>query len=252
MTLAGRDVNRIGLGTNRLTDTPENHEFLKGAVDAGIETIDTAHLYTEGSSEAAIGNALAPGDALPLVATKGGFKAATVDDLRTELEQSFERLHTDRIELYYVHRLLSEASITETMELLASYVEAGRIGHIGLSEVGVEQIEEARETVSIAAVQNEFSLAERKHDAVVDHCAEEGIAFVPFFPLRADDEDAVADVARAVDATPNQVKIAWLLRRSPAMLPIPGTLSIEHVRENVAALDLELSEEDFARLSGSG
>ncbi|HYH44899.1 MAG TPA: aldo/keto reductase [Thermoanaerobaculia bacterium] len=186
-----------------------------------------------------------------MVATKGGFgsgSGSSTEDLRTELELSFDRLQTDRIGLYYVHRLHSEVPIGETMELLAEYVNAGRIEHVGLSEVTVDQIEEARQTLPIAAVQNEFSLSERKHDEVVDHCENEGIAFVPFFPLRTADADGVEEVARSTGATPNQVIIAWLLSRSPAMLPIPGTLSLDHARENLAALDLELSEDDLQRL----
>lgn len=247
ITLGGRQVSRVGLGTNRLTDTPENQAFLRDALEAGVDMIDSAHLYTDGASETTIGNALAPCPEGLVVATKGGFGKES--DLRAELEQSFERLQAERIDLYYVHRLQPEVPIAETMGLLAEYVDAGRIGHVGLSEVGVEQIEEARETVPIAAVQNEFSLAGRKHDEVIDHCEAEGIVFVPFFPLRVEDEDTLRDVAHAMDATPNQVAVAWLLQRSPAMLPIPGTLSLEHVRENVAALELELSDEDVARLS---
>lgn len=251
VTLGERSVNRVGLGTNRLSDTDENRSFLEGAVEAGIEMIDTAHLYSDGASESTIGNALAPfGDPL-MVATKGGYASgSTTQDLRSELEQSFERLQTDRIDLYYVHRVQPEVPLGETMKALAEYVNAGRIAHVGLSEVSIEQIEEARQTLPIAAVQNEFSLAERKHDKVVDYCEGEGIVFVPFFPLRVEHEETVGEVAQRADATPNQVIVAWLLHRSPAMLPIPGTLSLEHARENVAALDLELPEEDLAQLSG--
>lgn len=251
--LGGRDLCRVGLGTNRLTDTDENRAFLEGAIDAGIEMIDTAHLYTDGASETTIGDALAPFADSVLVATKGGFgsgSGTTTENLRTELELSFDRLQTDSIDLYYVHRLHPEVPIDETMELLAEYVDAGRIQHVGLSEASVDQIEEARRTLPVAAVQNEFSLSERKHDEVVDHCEDEGIAFVPFFPLRTADTDAVEEVARSTGATPNQVIIAWLLNRSPAMLPIPGTLSLEHARENLAALDLELSEQQIERLEG--
>src|SRR5215218_8497896 len=240
VTLGGREVTRVGLGTNRLTDTDDNRTFLRGAVDAGIEMIDTAHLYTDGDSETTIGNTRGSIPDSALVATKGGFgsgSGASTDDLRTELELSFERLQTDRIDLYYVHRIHAEVPIGETMELLAEYVNEDRIEHVGLSEVSVDQIEEARQTLPIAAVQNEFSLSERKHDEVVDHCESESIAFVPFFPLRTADTDAVGEVARSTGATPNQVIIAWLLHRSPAILPIPGTLSLDHAKENLAALD---------------
>ncbi len=253
ITLGGRQVQRVGLGTNRLTDTDENRAFLEGAVEAGVEMIDTAHLYTDGDSETTIGNARAQFPDSVVVATKGGFGSGSgtdTDELRSELELSFDRLQTDRIALYYVHRLHSEVPISETMELLAEYVDAGRIEYVGLSEVSVDQLEEARQRLPIAAVQNEFSLSERKHDEVVDHCAAEGIAFVPFFPLRTADTDGVEEVARSTGATPNQVIIAWLLSRSPAMLPIPGTLSLEHAKENLAALDLELSEQQIERLEG--
>lgn len=251
ISLGERRISRIGLGTNRLTDTPENRDFLECAVDAGIQMVDTAHLYTDGASETAIGKGLVPYSDEVVVATKGGYgSATTTEDLRSELDQSFQRLQTERIELYYVHRLNPEVSIPETMGLLAEYVDAGRIGHVGLSEVSVEQIETARETVPIAAVQNEYSLAARKHDEVIDFCEAEGIVFVPFFPLRVDDEASVREVADQLGASPNQAALAWLLHRSPAMLPIPGTLSAEHACENLAALDLELSEAQVERLTG--
>ena len=228
IAVGDRHVRRVGLGTNRLTDTAENRAVLEGAVEAGIEMIDTAHLYTRGSSETAIGNALAPFPDSLLVATKGGFgsgKGTSTADLRAELDQSFDRLQTDRIGLYYVHRVHKKVPLAETMNLLAEYVEAGRIENVGLSEVTVKQIEEARKTLPIAAVQNEYSHAERKHDEVLDYCEAEGIAFVPFFPLRAADNRSATEL------------IAWLLDRSPAMLPIPGTLSLDHVRENLTALE---------------
>src|SRR5690606_22658499 len=133
--------------------------------------------------------------------------------------------------------------------LIAEYRDQGRIEHVGLSEVGVEEIERAREIVPIAAVQNEYSLVVRKHDPVVDHCAREGIAFIPFRPLRRNESSVLDEIARAHGATPRQAALAWLLHRSPAMLPIPGTRNLEHLRENLAALELELSEEEFERLS---
>ena len=134
------------------------------------------------------------------------------------------------------------------MELVREYVEAGTIRNVGISEVSVEQIEAARSVLPVAAVQNEYGLGERKHDEVIDHCESEGIAFVPFFPLAGGDEDVLAGIAERHDATPNQIRLAWLLRRSPCVAPIPGTLSIEHLRDNLAALDIELSDEDFSAL----
>ena len=134
------------------------------------------------------------------------------------------------------------------MEAMAGEVEAGRIEHVGLSEVTADEIDLARTVVPIAAVQNEYSLGEHKHDEVIDHCESEEIAFVPFFPLRGGDGQVIGEIAEAHGATPHQVKLAWLLKRSPVMLPIPGTLSIEHLREDQGALELELSDEEFERL----
>lgn len=242
-----RTVSRIGLGTNRLTNTPENREFLLAAVDAGVEMIDTAHLYTEGESERTIG---AVRDQLPenvLVATKGGFHGAHPDTLRAELEQSFESLGVDQIELYYLHRIDPEIPLEESLGVIAERRDAGRIAHVGVSKVTVDQIERAREVVPIAAVQNEHNLSERDDD-VIAYCEREGIVYVPYYPLRGE-SPALAEIAAKYDATPQQVTLAWMLKRSPAVLPIPGTRSIEHLRSNLAALELELADEDYERLS---
>jgi pyridoxine 4-dehydrogenase len=250
ISLGDYRLNRIGLGTNRLTDTPENRSLIAAAVEAGVEMIDTAHLYTGGESESTIGAALAPfADGL-VVATKGGYRpGGGLDRLRSELEQSFERLRAETIALYYVHRVDPAIPLEETVGLLKEYRDAGRIEHLGLSEVSVEQIELARAVAPIAAVQNEFSLGERTHDDVVDFCAEQGIVFVPFFPLRGGDA-AVREISGRYDASPQQIKLAWLLRRSAGILPIPGTLSLEHLKQNLAALEIDLSDQDFAELSG--
>jgi aryl-alcohol dehydrogenase-like predicted oxidoreductase len=251
--LGDRTVTRVGLGTNRLTDTPANRAFLRGAVDAGIELIDTAHLYTGGASESTIGAALAPFPDNLVVATKGGYHPGegSSERLREQLDQSFERLRTDTIALYYLHRVDPQTPFEETLGVLAEYREAGRIEQVGLSEVGVAQIEAARAVCPIAAVQNEYNLGARQWDAVIDHCAGEGIVFVPFYPLHDADGPAVREIAERLGATPHQVALAWLLRRSPATAPIPGTLSIDHVRENLAALDLELSDDDYERLTAA-
>jgi aryl-alcohol dehydrogenase-like predicted oxidoreductase len=249
--LGARTVTRIGLGTNRLTDTPENHRFLQAAADAGIDLIDTAHLYTGGESEAAIGAALAPFPENLVVATKGGYRPGegAPDRLRSQIEQSFERLHVDRISLYYLHRLDPETPLEETLEVLADYRDDGRIESIGLSEVSVEQIERVRSILPVAAVQNEYNLGERMWDEVVDHCAAEEIPFVAFYPLHGADAQPVRDLADRHGATPHQVALAWLLRRSPTMVPIPGSLSLDHVKQNLGALELELSDEDYSRLA---
>jgi pyridoxine 4-dehydrogenase len=185
-----------------------------------------------------------------LVGTKGGYNAgAGIDGLRAELEESFERLRVETIALYYLHRVHPDHDVEPSMELLAEYRDAGRIAHIGLSEVTIGQIDRAQAIAPVAAVQNEFSLAERKHDEVIDFCAVEGIVFVPFFPLRGK-SPALAEIAEHHDATPNQIKLAWLLRRSPNVIPIPGTTSLEHLKENLGALEIELSNEEFERLGG--
>ena len=242
--LAGLEVPRIGLGTNRLTTAAEHVAFVREAVAAGVRHIDTAHLYSGGDSERAIGEALADVSEEVLVATKGGYRAGEgrPEVLRAQIEQSLRSLRTDAIGLYYLHRVDPETPLEESLGAIKAYVDRGVIRHVGVSEVSVEQIERARKIVPIAAVQNRYNLAERRHDDVVDFCEREGIAFVPYFPLRGDGGPGVAAAARRLGVTENAVKLAWLLRRSPVVLPIPGTLSIEHLRENLAALELDLGD----------
>jgi pyridoxine 4-dehydrogenase len=247
VTLGDREIKQIGLGTNRLTDNEANRSFLKEAVDAGLNFIDTAHVYADGQSEKTIGAALAPFPDNLVVATKAGYRSTALRELRSEIEQSFERLRADRITLYYLHRVNREIPLEESVGVLREFVDAGRIDHVGLSEVSVEQIARAQAVTPIAAVQNEFNLRERKWDQVIDHCESEGILFVPFYPLHGDSH-AVAEVAARHGATANQVKLAWLLARSPNVAPIPGTRSIDHLKENLAALDLELTAEDLEAL----
>jgi aryl-alcohol dehydrogenase-like predicted oxidoreductase len=251
VTLGDVELTRIGLGTNRLTDTPENRSFLEEAVSTTpLNFIDTAHLYTGGESERAIGGALAPFGG-GVVGTKGGYNAGGgVDGLRAELEESFKRLGTEVIDLYYQHRVHADLEVEDAMGLLREYRASGRISHIGVSEVSVEQIERARRVVPVDVVQNEYSIVQRKWDDVVNFCAAEEITFVPYFPLRGGDPPAVAEIAESHGATPSQIRLAWLLRRSPTMVPIPGTLSLDHLKENLAALDIELTGEEFERLNG--
>jgi pyridoxine 4-dehydrogenase len=246
------DVGRIGLGTNRLTHTRENVAFIKAAADAGVQMIDTAHLYTGGQSEQTIGEALSPAPDGCVVATKGGFGGAgrgRPEVLREEIEESLRRLRTDTISLYYLHRVDPQTPIEESLAAIKEDQDRGRIRHIGISEVGVEQIERARKVVTVVAVQNQYNLAERKYDSVVDYCEREGIAFVPFYPLRAGRSAAVDEIARRHHATPSQVMLAWLLHRSPVMLPIPGTLSLEHMKENLGALKIQLTKPEYESLS---
>jgi len=250
LRLGETEVNRIGLGTNRLAHTPENVEFIQQAVAAGVNVIDTAHLYTSGESERTIGTALATAPAGCVVETKGGFRRGEgrPEVLAAQIEQSLRSLGTDTIELYYLHRVDPETPLETSLGAIKEHRDRGQIRHVGLSEVGVEEIERARQVVPITAVQNRYNLSERGHDDVVDYCEREGIVFVPFFPLRVDGGSALEKIADAHGATPAQVALAWLLRRSPVMLPIPGSLSIEHVRSNLEALEIELSDAEFEEL----
>jgi pyridoxine 4-dehydrogenase len=245
------DVARIGLGTNRLTKTRDNVAFITAAVAAGVQMIDTAHSYTGGQSEETIGEALSPFPDDCVVATKGGFGGAghgRPEVLRAELEQSLRQLRSDSISLYYLHRVDPATPIEESLTTIKEYRDQGRIGHVGLSEVEIDQIEHARRVVPIAAVQNHYNLSERKYEGVVDYCAGEGILFVPFYPLRGNGGTALAEIAMRHRATAQQVTLAWLLRRSPAMLPIPGTLSLDHLNQNLAALKIELTRSEVEAL----
>jgi pyridoxine 4-dehydrogenase len=248
ITLGETSLTRIGLGTNRLTNTPENVTFVRDAVDAGIRLIDTAHTYAGGESEQTIGAALSSSPAAALVATKGGYRDARPEVLSEELEESLRRLRTETIDLYYLHKPDPHVPLEESLGVLKQYRDRGAIQHVGVSNVTRDQAERAREVLPIAAVQNPYNLAERKSDDVVDYCADNGIVFVPYFPLRAEGPPAVAEIAERHGATPAQIALAWLLRRSPVTLPIPGTLSLEHVRENLAAADIELTDEEFEAL----
>jgi aryl-alcohol dehydrogenase-like predicted oxidoreductase len=213
--------------------------------------IDTAHTYTGGESEAAIGAALTPNPDSCVIATKGGAGGAgrgRPEILQAEIEESFRRLRTDSILLYYLHRVDPETPLEESLATIKEYQDRGKIRHIGISEVSVDQIERARKVVPIAAVQNHYNLSERKHEAVVDYCTTENIVFVPFFPLRGDGSRIVREIAGRYGATSAQIALAWLLKRSPTMLPIPGTLSLKHLKENMAALQIALTDADFEML----
>lgn len=248
LRLGNAEVTRIGLGTNRLRDTEENVAFIRAAIGAGVRMIDTAHLYTGGESEKTIGRAFSAAEPEVVVATKGGYGSAGRGKpaiLRQEIEQSLASLRTDCIALYYLHRVDPETPIEESLRAIKDYVDRGAIARVGVSKVDIRLIERARKIVPIAAVQNEYNLDERSSDDVVDYCEREGIAFVPYYPLGAEPGRALRDTATRHQATPRQVMLAWLLERSPAMLPIPGTLSLSHLRENLAALSIELSGEEF-------
>ena len=252
ITLGDTEVKRIGMGSNRLENTSQNGEFVRAAVAAGLTHIDTAYLYTSGESEATIGSALDLPRSGLVVATKGGYRQGEgkPDVLRGQIEESLRRLETEVIDLYYLHRVHPDTPLEESMAVIAEFRDAGKIRHVGISEVGIDQIERARAVVPIAAVQNRYNLAERQHDDVIDHCTAQGIVFVPYFPLRGQDAPAVTEIAGRHGKTETQIVLAWMLHRSPAVLPIPGTLSLDHLRENLAALEIELMEAELDALTG--
>jgi pyridoxine 4-dehydrogenase len=223
--LAGVEVPRIGLGTNRLTDDADGVAFVKAAIGAGVRHIDTAHLYTGGASERAIGLALGgPRDDL-VIATKGGYSRGEgrPEALDAQIAQSLDALRSDVIDLYYLHRVDPETPLEESLGAIKAHVDRGTIRAVGISDVSVEQIERARRVLPIAAVQNEYNAERRDHDDVIDHCEAHGIAFVAYYPLHG--PGSPAEQLRA------------LLDRSPTLLAIPGTRSIGHLRENLAVLD---------------
>jgi aryl-alcohol dehydrogenase-like predicted oxidoreductase len=223
--LAGVAVPRVGLGTNRLTDDADGVAFIRAAVDAGVRHIDTAHLYTGGASERAIGQALGGARDDLVVATKGGYKAGEgrADVLDAQIAQSLDALRTDVIDLYYLHRVDPETPLEDSLGAIKAHVDRGTIRAVGISDATVEQIERARQVLPIAAVQNEYNVDRRDYDDVVDHCEANGIAFVAYYPLRGGGSNAD--------------KLRTLLDRSPNLLPIPGTRSVEHLRENLSVLD---------------
>ncbi len=248
LRLGDTEVARIGLGTNRLRNSRENVAFVKDAVAAGVNVIDTAHAYTGGESEETIGAAFAPIPDDCVIATKGGWSSGRPEVLRSEIEESRRRLRTDSIPLYYLHRVDPGTPLEKSLGAIKEYQDSGKIQHIGVSNVRIDEIERARQVAPIAAVQNHYNLSERKYEEVVDYCARERIVFLPYFPLRDDRGPTLADIAERRGATPAQITLAWLLRRSPTTLPIPGTLSLEHLKENLAALEIELSEVEFQAL----
>jgi pyridoxine 4-dehydrogenase len=270
--LDGFNVNRLGFGAMRLTGKgvwgePEDPEkaraVLRRAVELGVNFIDTADSYGPEVSERLIGEALYPYPEDLVVATKGGLVRpgpgqwetdGRPEHLREACEGSLKRLKVERIDLYQLHRIDPKVPSEEQLGVLAELREEGKIRHVGLSEVGVEDIERAREIVPIVTVQNRYNLTDRGSEDVLDFCEHEGIGFIPWYPLAtgnlARPGGPLDEIAARHDATPGQVALAWLLAKSPVMLPIPGTSSVEHLEENVAAAGLRLSDEELATLSG--
>jgi len=264
-------VNRLGYGAMRLTgqdiigppdDEDAAHDLLQHADEIGVDFIDTADSYGPGVSERLIGEALDTDREDLVVATKGGLLRNTDGDwhphgdpdyIRNAVLCSRDRLRTDQIDLYQFHRPDPDTDFEESVQTFAEIKDEGLVDHVGLSNVSVEQLETAEEIVDIATVQNQYNVGNREDEAVLDACEEKGIGFIPWFPLAAGDlgskEAVIEDVADAHDATPYQIALAWLLEHSDVTLPIPGTSSIEHLEQNVAASGIELSADEYNRLT---
>jgi pyridoxine 4-dehydrogenase len=263
-------VHRLGFGAMRLTGEgiwgpPKDRKaalaVLRRAVELDVNFIDTADSYGPNVSEELIAEALFPYQAGLVIATKGGWNRpgpnqwthdATPAHLRKAVEGSLKRLRLDRIDVYQLHIPDPVVSFEASVETLAQLRSEGKIRLIALSNVTQEHIERTRRIVPIVSVQNRYSFADREWDYVVNYCERNGIAFIPWFPLGAGKVagDVLNRIAQAHRASPTQVALAWLLRRSANMLPIPGTSSIEHLEQNVAAASLRLAEEEYERLSG--
>jgi pyridoxine 4-dehydrogenase len=266
-----RHVRRLGYGAMRLTGQPGNFgpyadwesgkKLLRRAVGVGVNFIDTARAYGPGWNERLIADALFPYPPDLVIATKGGIvkKSATeryldgtLAGLRRDCEESLRNLRLDRIELYQLHWVDPKTPLEESVSALAKLREEGKIGHIGLSNVTLDQLGLAVRLVPITSVQNRYSFSDRNDDAVVDYCAGEGIAFLPYGPLGGDPfepgsplarpEGELAEIAARQQVTTAQLALAWLLRRAPNIIAIPGTTSIAHLEENVAAANLQLND----------
>jgi aryl-alcohol dehydrogenase-like predicted oxidoreductase len=263
------EVTRLGFGAMRITGEgiwgpPRDHDeairVLQRLPELGVDFIDTADSYGPEISEALIAEALHPYDGI-VVATKAGLtrtgpqqwhSVGRPEYLRQQCELSLRRLGVDQIDLWQLHRIDPKVDRAEQFGVFKELQDQGKVRHVGLSEVGVDEIKAAQEVFEVATVQNLYNLTERKHEDVLDYCEEQGIGFIPWFPLAAgklaEPGGPVARIAEAHDATTGQVALAWLLQRSEVMLPIPGTGSVAHLEENVAAADLQLTDEQVAEL----
>ena len=264
-------VARLGFGAMRITgdgiwgepaDRAESVRVLRRAVELGINFIDTADSYGPVVSEEIIAEALYPYPAGLVIATKGGFdrpgpnqwvENGRPEHLRSACEGSLRRLRLDRIDLYQLHRIDPKVPAEDQLGTLKDLQAQGKIRHIGLSEVSVRQIQQAQAMVRVVSVQNRYSLSDRGSEDVLQYCEQQKIGFIPWFPLAAGKlagvDSAITRLATQLKATPSQVALAWLLARSPVILPIPGTSSVNHLEENVAAAGLKIDEKTVRELS---
>ncbi len=262
-------VRRLGYGAMRLTpwsgppaDRDAAITVLRRAIELGVQLIDTADFYGLGANEELLADALYPYPDELLIATKvGAVRASPIDwialgrpeYLRQQAELSLRRLRVERIDLLQLHTVDPQVPLADQLGAFGQLQDDGKVRHVGLSNVTVEQLDQARALIGVAGVQNRYNLTDRGHDPVLERCAEHGIAFLPWRPVAAGPAgSAVLEaVAGELEATPAQVSLAWLLHRCPALLPIPGTTRLDHLQDNVAAGDLELSDEQAARLTAA-
>ncbi len=270
-TIGDLEVHRLGFGAMRITgpgiwgeprDADQARDLLRRAVELGVDFIDTADAYGPAISERLIREALHPYPEGLVIATKGGSVRfgpngwgadGRPEHLREACEGSLRRLHLDRIDLYQLHTVDPHVPLEESVGALGDLQEEGKIRQIGLSNVDVEELDRALGVADVVSVQNRYSLEDQGSEDVLQRCAGLGIAFIPWFPLAAGrlagGRGPLAEVARTHDATPAQIALAWLLARSPVMLPIPGTSRVDHLEENVAAAAIHLIDEELERLS---
>lgn len=266
-------VHRLGFGAMRITgkgiwgepQDPENaKKVLRRAVELGVNLIDTADSYGPEVSERLIGEALSPYAKGVVIATKAGLTRQGPDRwlpvgrpeyLQQEVEMSLRRLKVERIDLWQLHRIDPKVPVEDSLGAIKQLQEQGKIRHVGLSEVKPNEIDQARKVMEIVSVQNLYNLSDRKHEDVVNYCEKNNIAFIPWFPVASgkltQSDGALATAAKHRNATVSQLSIAWLLHRSPVILPIPGTSSLEHLEENIGAANVRLSAEEWKEIENA-
>lgn len=241
-------IGRVGLGTNRIGDGDAAAELLRGAVALGVTFVDTASLYTNGASERAIGAALG-GDSSVVIATKGGYHDGSPVEIAAAIEQSRRNLRRDTLDLYYLHRPDPQIPIEQSLDPILAARQDGRVRHIGVSNVTLEQLDRARKLAPIAAVQNAYNCEAQDQDDVIEYCERHRIAFVAHSPLR--DSRRAKKIAKRLGVPRTSVVIAALLARSPVVVAIPGSLRLTHIAANLAAAEITLTPEDLAELGFS-
>ena len=267
------EINRLGYGAMRITgkgiwgppaDSDNAKKVLQRAVELGVNFIDTADSYGPAVSEPLIGEALAPYSKGTVIATKAGLTRQGPDKwlpvgrpeyLTQQVEMSLRWLKKDTLDLWQLHRIDAKVPVEDSLGAIKKLQTAGKIRFVGLSEVTVDQIEQARKVIDIVSVQNEYNITNRKSEAVLDYCTQHNIAFIPWFPVAsgklAQPGGKLDELAKQHNATTSQLSLAWLLHRSPVILPIPGTSSVEHLEENIKAADITLSDAEWQDLEAA-